>query len=270
MGQPLASPYSYFADANGAPLAGGLIYTYTAGTTTPQATYTDANLNIPLSNPVVLDAAGRAIIWLSGFYKIVVKDASGNLISTTDNITASGNGGDMQASVYDPGSIQEQLVGINAAQTLSNKILNIPDIVGVTNGSNANTGSVGEILESTVLVGAAVSLTSNVAANITTIALTPGDWDIWGNIALSPGGSTTYNSVSGWINIVSATAPTIPGQGAYFIHNNTFTTGAGAVFPVGVIRLNPSNSTNLYLSTRIVFAASTMAAYGYLAARRRR
>lgn len=89
MAQPLAAPYSYFADANGAPLSGGKVYTYFAGTSTPQAAYTDSTGGIALSNPVILDSAGRAQIWLIGSYKIIVKDSLDNTISTTDNITAS-------------------------------------------------------------------------------------------------------------------------------------------------------------------------------------
>lgn len=84
----LAAPFNYFADANGAPLAGGKVYTYAAGTTTPQASYTDYTGVTPLANPVILDSAGRTTIWLSGSYKIVVKDSLDNTISTTDNISA--------------------------------------------------------------------------------------------------------------------------------------------------------------------------------------
>lgn len=121
MAQPLAAPYSYFADSNGLPLAGGKIYTYIAGTTTPQASYTDSTGGTPLSNPVILDSAGRAQIWLSGTYKIVVKDSLDNTISTTDNLTALSNSGDMTKAVYDPANIAEQLVGLTATQSLSNK-----------------------------------------------------------------------------------------------------------------------------------------------------
>ena len=45
----------YF-DASGRPLAGGLVCTYAAGTTTAQATSTDDTGGTPNSNPVVLDA----------------------------------------------------------------------------------------------------------------------------------------------------------------------------------------------------------------------
>lgn len=89
----MTPPYLQFVDQNGIPYAGGSVYTYAAGTTTPQATYTDASGGTPLANPVPLDAAGRATIWLIGSYKFVVKNSAGVTISTTDNVTAFGTGG---------------------------------------------------------------------------------------------------------------------------------------------------------------------------------
>lgn len=74
-------------DANGVPLAGGQLFTYAAGTTTPQATYTDQSGLTPNSNPVVLDANGYADVWTNNSnYKAVLKDASGNTLWTVDNI----------------------------------------------------------------------------------------------------------------------------------------------------------------------------------------
>ena len=78
-------------DNNGNPLAGGKIYTYLAGTTTPAPTYTSANGAIAHSNPIVLDGAGRVPsgeIWLTDGiqYKFVVEDAANNLIGTYDNL----------------------------------------------------------------------------------------------------------------------------------------------------------------------------------------
>jgi hypothetical protein len=126
--QLLAAPYSYFADSNGAPLAGGLIYTYAAGTLTPQATYTDSGAGTPNANPVVLDSAGRAVIWLSGNYKIIVKDSGGNTIQTVDNVTSTTNTGDMTKAVYDPNNVGEQLVGLTSVQTVTNKTFTSPII----------------------------------------------------------------------------------------------------------------------------------------------
>ncbi len=78
-----------FSDA-GAPLSAGLVYTYAAGTTTPLATYSDSDLITPNANPVVLDSAGRATIYLTASsYKIVLKNSAGATVYTQDNIISS-------------------------------------------------------------------------------------------------------------------------------------------------------------------------------------
>lgn len=77
-------------DNNGVPLSGGLIYTYAAGTSTPATTYTSSSGSIAHSNPIVLDAYGRVPqeIWgtAGAVYKFVLKDSSGSIIGTYDNI----------------------------------------------------------------------------------------------------------------------------------------------------------------------------------------
>src|SRR5271157_5441003 len=69
---------------------GGLLYTYQGGTNTPIAVYHDANLTTPWTNPVVLDAYGAAVIYLSPgqAYKFNVTDQYGNQIPDfpVDNI----------------------------------------------------------------------------------------------------------------------------------------------------------------------------------------
>lgn len=78
-----------FLDATGAPLVGGLVYTYQAGTTIPQATYIDSTGSTANPNPIVLDARGEANIWLgAATYKIRLSDPYGAEIWTVDNISA--------------------------------------------------------------------------------------------------------------------------------------------------------------------------------------
>lgn len=81
-----------FSDANGAPLTGGLIYTYLAGTSTPATTYTTREGTANNTNPIVLDAAGRtpAEIWLDGgvLYKFVLKSSTYVQIGSYDDIPA--------------------------------------------------------------------------------------------------------------------------------------------------------------------------------------
>ena len=85
-----------FFDNNGVPLAGGLIYTYEAGTTTPQATYTTSAGTIAHSNPIVLNSAGRVPggeLWLviGSNYKFVLQTSTATTIATYDNIYGSGS-----------------------------------------------------------------------------------------------------------------------------------------------------------------------------------
>ena len=83
------SPKTAFVDAAGEPLVGGLLYTYIAGTSTLQATYTDSTAATANTNPIVLDSRGEANVWLGGaIYKFVLKDADDALIWTVDNISA--------------------------------------------------------------------------------------------------------------------------------------------------------------------------------------
>ena len=86
---PVGVGQQYF-DNNGVPLAGGLIYTYQAGTSTPLATYTDNGGTVANANPIVLDSAGRVPyeIWMfTGYsYKFVIQASNASSIQTLDNL----------------------------------------------------------------------------------------------------------------------------------------------------------------------------------------
>jgi hypothetical protein len=91
-------PYAQFfcnvvanPDGSVLPCSGGQLFTYVAGTTTPLATYTDSTGMVLNSNPIILDAEGRASIWVTtSSYKYVLKDSDGNLQWSQDNVI---NGG---------------------------------------------------------------------------------------------------------------------------------------------------------------------------------
>jgi len=59
------TPKLQFFGTDGLPLVGGKLYTYQAGTTTPIATYTDYTGVTLNTNPVILDSAGQANVWLT-------------------------------------------------------------------------------------------------------------------------------------------------------------------------------------------------------------
>jgi len=79
-----------FFDNNGIPNAGGLIYTYQAGSSTLLTTYTTVNGTIANTNPIVLDAYGRtpSEIWMQvGYsYKFIIQTASAVTLQTLDDL----------------------------------------------------------------------------------------------------------------------------------------------------------------------------------------
>lgn len=84
------TPKLQFFDANGAPLAGGLLYTYAAGTTTPLTSYTDSTGVSANTNPIVLNSRGEANVWLgAAMYKFALYTSASVLIWTVDNINGS-------------------------------------------------------------------------------------------------------------------------------------------------------------------------------------
>lgn len=81
---PMPTPEIQYLDQNGVPLSGAYLCTYAAGTSTPQATYTDNTAGTPNTNPIVLDTAGRASVWVGPLlYKFVLRTGgTGNSCST--------------------------------------------------------------------------------------------------------------------------------------------------------------------------------------------
>src|SRR4051812_11990626 len=74
---------------NGSSLAGGKVYLYSAGTSTPKAAYADAGGVTALANPVILDSNGEAEIWLgTGYYKVVITDLNDVVQYSEDNVSA--------------------------------------------------------------------------------------------------------------------------------------------------------------------------------------
>lgn len=77
-------------DDNGAPLAAGKLYTYVTGTSTPLATYTTSSQAVANSNPVILDAAGEADVWIPANtpYRFLLTDSADVTQWDRDPITA--------------------------------------------------------------------------------------------------------------------------------------------------------------------------------------
>lgn len=87
-------PKMQFLDANGNPYASGKLYSYAAGTTTPLETCADSSLSggacvTANANPVILDSAGRASVFLRpAVYKFILQTSASVQVYSADNVTS--------------------------------------------------------------------------------------------------------------------------------------------------------------------------------------
>lgn len=94
-----------FLDNNAKPLTSGTVdfYTGNVSSTTRKTTWQNSGETVANTNPVVLDAGGRAIIYGDGSYRMVVKDRLNNLVY--DQLTSSSGSGGSGATATGDGDL---------------------------------------------------------------------------------------------------------------------------------------------------------------------
>lgn len=181
----------------------------------------------------------------------------------------------------------DTLIGKATTDTLTNKTYdtsgtgNVLKVGGVTVsrgqyvGSNTNdsatSGNIGEYISSSVNAGSAVSLTTGTAANVTSISVPAGDWDIGGVVGMYPGATTNITLFYGSTSTTSATQNSNPGYltslplgaGSGFV-----TTAQQTAFALNPMRYSFSSTTTVYLVVTANFTVSTNGGFGYIWARR--
>ena len=202
---------------------------------------------------------------------------------TAPTASPGNNSGQIATTEYVDNAVTESTTGVasiagnTGAFTLSTGITNSGNDIrldrgqlpGEASNGNASAGNVGEFISSEKLVGAAVALTTGANANLTSISLTAGDWDLFGNVALSTGGTTTISYLIFATSQTSAAySASAPRNG--FTRFEAFATGSGACVPLASHRISLSAPATIYLVVTCGFATSTCAVYGTLSARRAR
>jgi hypothetical protein len=132
-------PKAQFLTATGEPLVGGKVYTYAAGTSTPQATYTSASGVVANTNPIILDSRGEANIWYTNgvSYKVVLTDSTDSTIWTVDNISIAGS---MATQNSDAVSITGGTIGsgVTFNGNTTGTASNVTGVVAVVNGGTGS------------------------------------------------------------------------------------------------------------------------------------
>lgn len=192
-------------------------------------------------------------------------------------------------NVTGPGSSTNKAVARysgTGGQTLLDSALIIDDTTGRVSrsgnggiqqqGTNTNdaaaAGDDGEYIESVIVTGSAISPGTGAAANITSISLTAGDWDVRA-IGNYKGGATTAVTFT-FLSISTTTGALDTTPGRYFAAPMSGTAStlfaAGNEFAISIppYRFSLAGTTTIFLVTQESYATSTMSAYGILSARR--
>jgi hypothetical protein len=143
---------------------------------------------------------------------------------------------------------------------------------GVTDGSAAASGFVGEVISSTVAVGSAVTLTSGIVSNVTTIPiqLTAGEWYVNAQVNYRASATT---SITMLLQGTSETSATIGAQDTFsrlIMAAVTPTAALDFSMPIRGRRIVVTSTTPIYLIAAANFSgvSQTLSAYGTIEARR--
>lgn len=139
-------------------------------------------------------------------------------------------------------------------------------VVGTTAADSANAGSVGEFFISDIPSASAVTLTSGTSANVTSITLSAGDWDVSGTIGFTSAGSTVRSYLIGGVSTTTATLPI--GEFRASVNPPSSSAVTDDIYALPAQRINVSSSTTVYLVALASFTTSTCKAYGVIRARR--
>ena len=190
----------------------------------------------------ILISGTTASSWNSNYSTNVVGVAA--IAGTTDQIIASSPTGSVTLS------LPQSIATSSALQFGSVNFTTTAGIIGTTTNDNANAGSVGELIFGT---GGPVSLTSGVPANIVSVSLTPGDWDLHASIFFSPSGATTLVAAS-----ISPTSATLGSTLNTVQFAGTFGT-SNIVLPIPYQRVSLAMTTTYYVVGNAAFASTLTA-----------
>jgi hypothetical protein len=138
-----------------------------------------------------------------------------------------------------------------------------------TDASNASAGYNGEVFRSQVSVGSAITLTTAQWNDVTSIALTKGDWDVDGIVMLN--GTLTGTNFNMGISSTSGNSTTGLTQGDNYVSTPAVSTvGSDMTLTIPGFRINISSDTTYYLKVMASFTVGTAKAYGRISARRMR
>jgi hypothetical protein len=243
-------------------LTGDATTTLGSGTVTVvgiNGTVLSALINVP--GILKINTGGIPVIAVAADFPTLNQNTTGSA-GTAGNLTGT-------PSLPNGTQAVTQSAGDNSANLATTSYVNYVSaqgqFLGTATNDNASTGNIGEFVQSLVAFGAAVSLTTATSANVTSISLTAGDWDVEANINFSSSGATSTASQGG----IGTTTATLPTDGSQ-VYSGILAATAIISTTCPVKRISIAATTTVYLVASATFSAGTVSAFGNLVARRRR
>lgn len=207
--------------------------------------------------------------------KAIDSGVNGNVLRVNGTPMTAATGTGLVAFQTSPTFITPAL-GIATASSINGATIGPGHYLGEPSNGSASAGEIGEMVTSTIVQGSHVSLTTVTAANVTSISLTAGDWDVTGMVGFDGNASTTVPYLMGWHSTASATRNTTPGQfgvwNSGFSGAIPFNFGASVGSEIAIVlpkfRYSFSSTTTVFLGAEASFGVSTAFAFGYIQARR--
>ncbi|TQF31714.1 hypothetical protein [Bradyrhizobium sp. UNPA324] len=276
--------------ATGAGYGGTSTTSLTIGTG-PKPFTTQAGLAYQDGARVRATATAGAAGWLEGVVTysgtaltITSDKASGSGTGTAWNFNVVGEAGAGDVSSANNGTEYNAatfaanlgLVRYGAAQSLTapqksqartNIGMSDGHLPGIASNTAASSGEVGEVISAS---GTSGSLSSGVTANLGSISLTAGDWDISAQVQFNTGGGTTSTD---YVVSISATSASVaaPYGTSLAIHERVPSMadhGAGFTIPPTQALVNAT--TSFYLNAQAVYSGTAVTATWSIRARRMR
>lgn len=221
--------------------------------------------NTTTNTPTTVNAALNSLASLGVIYRSTgIYDASGNLFFLFDFVSSPVNYiGFANNSTGNAPLISAAGSDTNVSLTLIGQGTGGINLKGTGTNDDASPSIVGEFKSSTILSASAMTMASNAATNLTSISLTAGDWDVWGNISFLTGGSSPTN-VQGWLSSTSATAPDL----AYRSSVSASSISNNNQFAVPQQRFSLAATTTVYISGYLSNSSGTGTTCGGIYARR--
>ena len=230
------------------------VTTNTAQTITGQKTFTQS----------IIASAG-----VTGNATTATTLATGRTIAISGAVTGTATSFDGSANITIPAviasgaTITSPVLAGTATGLLTSTV-----IQGVTDGVAAVSGIVGQVVQSTLAVASAVSLTTATAATVTSISLPAGEWYVNGQVDYRAAATTSITILTQGI---STTAATLGAQDTFSRNVSTAfvpTASNDVGLPIRGQALSLTATTTVYLVANATFTVNTLTAYGTIQARR--